>query len=68
MKYAQIYQTVRKLVDLLGDLNERVPTFLVGFCGELLVKSKLRENGIPFIPKGGQAGFDIVLKASRKKS
>ena len=39
----------------------------MSLCGELLVKSKLRENGIPFIPKGRQTGFDSVLKASGKK-
>ena len=67
MKYTQVYRVIRKLVDLLSDLNEKTPTFLVGFCGEVLVKSKLIENGISFISKGGQAGFDILLQANRKK-
>jgi len=44
-----------------------VPTLLVGLCGELLVKSKLAENGIRFLSKSGQAGFDIELKDSDKR-
>ena len=33
----------------------------------LLVKSKLAENGIRFLSKGGQAGFNIELKDSGKR-
>ena len=66
-KYLQAYQVIRRLVELLTELNEKVPTLLVGFCGELLVKSKLAENGIRFLSKGGQAGFDIELKDSGKR-
>jgi hypothetical protein len=67
VKYVEAYRTIRRLVELLSELDERVPTLLVGLCGELLVKSKLAEYGIPFLPKGGQAGFDIVLEASGKR-
>ncbi|MGQ9469805.1 MAG: hypothetical protein ACUVTD_08330 [Nitrososphaerales archaeon] len=67
MKYREAYQTIRELVESLRNLNGKLPTFLVGFSGELLVKSKLMEDNIPFTSKGGQAGFDIVLKASGKK-
>ena len=66
-KYLQAYQAIRRLAELLTELNEKAPTLLVGFCGELLVKSKLAENGIRFLSKGGQAGFDIELKDSGKR-
>jgi len=35
-KYSQAYRTIRKLAELLSELNERVPTLLVGLCDELL--------------------------------
>ena len=55
------------VLEELNKLGEKPSTFLVGLCGELLVKSKLLENGIPFISKGGgQAGFDIMLKNGKK--
>ena len=68
MKYIEAYQSVKKLLELLSDLNEKLPTYLVGLGGELLVKSKLMENNIPLVPKGGQAGFDIVLQNTQLAS
>ena len=67
MKYTQVYRVIRKLVDLLSDLNEKTPTFLVGFCGEVLVKSKLIENGFFSFQKAARPGLTSYCKPIERR-
>ena len=66
MKYIEAYNALRKLYESLNSIGERFSPFLIGLCGELLVKSKLIENNIRFTSRGGQAGFDIELQSGNK--
>jgi hypothetical protein len=66
LEYTDAYNAIKRLYESLIASGEKFPPFLVGLCGELLVKSKLSENNIPYTSKGGQAGFDIVLEDGRR--
>jgi len=65
-KYHEAYNAIRKLKETFTCVGERFPPFLVGLCGELLVKMKLAEKGISFKSKGGQGGYDIRLENGKK--
>jgi len=59
--YLSAYKAVTELYCSLKRLQHKLPTFLVALAGELLVKSKLNELGIRFVPQGPQARCDILL-------
>jgi hypothetical protein len=46
---------------LFKGYPRKLPSAVVGMAGEIMVWKKLWEHDIPFIPKGGQAGFDVNL-------
>jgi hypothetical protein len=59
--YMLAYKTTRQLYQALKKLGQKTPPSLPGLAGELSVKARLSELGIPFQTKGGQAGYDILL-------
>ncbi len=46
---------------LFKDYPRKLPPAVVGMAREIMVWKKLWEHDNLFIPKGGQAGFDVVL-------
>ncbi len=67
-RYQATYEAVRRLYESLMSLKEKQPTYLIGLAGELLVKTHLTESRIPFEAKGGQAGYDILLRDRESKN
>jgi len=65
-KYYKAYKAIIELKKAFACVGERVPPFLVGLCGELLVKMELAGKGVSFKSKGGQGGFDIMLENGKK--
>jgi hypothetical protein len=66
--FKQCNRSLKALQRLFLDYPLKLIPAVIGMTGEIMVWKKLLENNLPFIPIGGQAGYDILLnKTSRNK-